>query len=173
VLGVLVALGVFLRRPRAHTAGIVLIGLHLIIGVTLFVLGFLGYLLAIFRGLLTVMLTIFMFNTVEDFAQEERRERLVPDRRAVNDADFFVRGREYERRGMWAKALLHWQRAAAINPARDTTYAAMARAYARLGHYPEALKQVDEALRVSRDPEEWRPLRELIVEAKRDAAIGV
>ena len=173
VLAVLVALGVFLRRPRAHAAGIALIGLHLIIGIALFMLGFLGYLMAAFRALLTVMLTVFMFNTVDDFSQEQRRQRLVPDRRAVNDADFFVCGREYEKRGMWAKALLHWQRAAAINPARDTYYAAMARAYTRLGRYPEALKQVDEAQRVSRDPEQWRPLQELIVEAQRGATMSV
>jgi tetratricopeptide (TPR) repeat protein len=172
VLAALVALGLFLRRPKAHVAGIALIGLHLIFGVALFMLGFLGSITAVFRGLLTVMLTIFMFNTVEDFAQEEQRERLVPDRRAVNDTDFYVRGREYEKRGMWAKALLHWRRAAAINPARDTYYAAMARAYTHLGRYADALREVDEAMHVGRDPEEWRPLRELVLEAQRRPAPG-
>ncbi|MFN2271233.1 MAG: hypothetical protein ACK2US_10380 [Anaerolineae bacterium] len=170
ILAGLVALGLFLRRPKTHVAGIALIGLHLIFGVALFMLGFLGYVTAVFRGLLTVMLTLFMFNTVEDFAQEERRERLVPDRRAVNDTDFYVCGREYEKQGMWAKALLHWRRAAAISPNRDTYYAAMARAYAHLGRYADALRQVDEAMRVSRDPEEWRQLRELVLEAGRQPA---
>jgi tetratricopeptide (TPR) repeat protein len=171
VLGALDALGLFLRRPLAHTLGVALAALHLIIGLSLFVLGFLGYVMVAFRGLLTVMLTIFMFNTVEDFAKEERRERLEPDRHLVNDADYYTRGRAYEKLGMWAKALLHYRRAVARKPERDTYYAAMARAYARLGRYEQALMQVDQALRVSRTPEDWERLRAIIVEAQGRAAV--
>jgi tetratricopeptide (TPR) repeat protein len=169
IASVLVALGLFLRRPLAHTLGLVLIALHLLIGLMLLVTGFLGYVMAAFRALLTVMLTVFMFNTVEDFSKEERRERLELDRRAVNDADFYARGRAYEKRGMWAKALLHWQKAVAINPGRDTYYASMARAYARLGWYEQAVAQIEEARRVSRTPEEWQTLHDIIVEARRRA----
>jgi tetratricopeptide (TPR) repeat protein len=170
VLGGLEAVGLFLRRPLAHLLGLALIALHLVIGLALFALGFLGYVMVAFRGLLTVLLTVFMFNTIEDFAQEERRERLEPDRHLLNDADYCTRGRAYGRRGMWAKALLHWQRAAAMRPGRDTYYAAMARAYAHLGRYEQALAQMDEALRASHKPEEWHPLREIIVEAQRRSA---
>jgi tetratricopeptide (TPR) repeat protein len=170
VLGGLDAVGLFLRRPLAHLLGLALIALHLVVGLALFALGFLGYVMVAFRGLLTVLLTVFMFNTVEDFAKEERREWLEPDRHLLNDADYYTRGRAYEKRGMWAKALLHWQRAAAMRPGRDTYYAAMARAYAHLGRYEQALAQMDEALRASRKPEEWQPLREIIVEAQHRAA---
>jgi hypothetical protein len=170
VLGALDALGLFLRRPLAHTLGVALAALHLIIGLSLFVLGFLGYLMVAFRGLLTVMLTIFMFNTVEDFSKEERRQRLEPDRHLVNDADYYARGRAYEKLGMWAKALLHYQRAVVRKPERDTYYAATARAYAGLGRFDQALMQVDKALQVSRTPEDWERLRAFIVEAQRRAA---
>jgi tetratricopeptide (TPR) repeat protein len=170
VLGGMDAVGLFLRRPLAHLLGLALIALHLVIGLALFALGFLGYLMVAFRGLLTVLLTVFMFNTIEDFAKEERRERLEPDRHLLNDADYYTRGRAYGRRGMWAKALLHWQRAAAMRPGRDTYYAAMARAYAHLGRYEQAIAQMDEALRVSHKPEEWQPLREIIVEAQHRSA---
>lgn len=166
MLGGLVAVGLVLRRTLAHTGGVALLAVHLVLGVVLFVLGFFGYLMAIFRALFTVMLTIFMFNTVEDFAKEERWERLEPDRHLSNDADYYSRGRVYEKRGMWAKALLHWRRAAAMNPNRDTYFAAMARAYAQLGRYEQALAQVDAALRVSRRPEEWHALRQVILEAQ-------
>lgn len=169
VLGALDALGLFFRRPLAHTLGVALIALHLIIGLSLLVLGFLGYAMVAFRALLTVMLTVFMFNTIEDFSKEERRERLEPDRRLVNDADFYTRGRVYEKLGMWAKALLHYQRAVAKKPERDTYYAAMARVYARLGRYEQALMHVDRALQVSRTPEDWKRLREIIVETQRRA----
>jgi len=168
-LGALDALGLFLRRPLAHPLGIALIAAHLLLGLALFVLGFLGYVLVAVRALFTVMLTIFMFNTVDDFAQEERRERLEPDRHLVNDADYYTRGRFYEKKGMWAKALLHWRKAVAINPHRDMYLAALARAYAHLGRYEEALAHIDRAVQVSRTPEEWQPLREVILEAQRRA----
>lgn len=166
ILGGIDAVGLFLRRPLAHTLGTLLIALHLLIGVSLFVLGFLGYLMAAFRGVLTVLLTKFMFSTVEDFSKVEHRERLEPDRHLLNDADYYTRGRVYEKRGMWAKALLHWRRAAAMNPDHDTYFAATARAFAHLGRYEQALAQIDEAVRVSRTPEEWQRLREIIVEAR-------
>jgi tetratricopeptide (TPR) repeat protein len=165
ILGALDALGLFLRRPLAHALGVGLIALHLVLGLSLFAIGFLGYVMAAFRGVYTLMLTMFMFNTIEDFSEEECRERLEPDRHLLNDADYYTRGRVYEKRGMWAKALLHWRRAAVINPGRDTYVASMARAYAQLGRYEQALINIDEALRVSRTPEEWQPLREIILEA--------
>jgi tetratricopeptide (TPR) repeat protein len=110
-----------------------------------------------------------MFNAHEDFSEDVLRERLAPDRRLVNDVDFYSRGRAYEKRKMWAKALLHWRRAAAINPQRDTYYAAMARAYVQLGRYDQALDQMDAALQVSRTPDVWRPLHDLILETQRSA----
>lgn len=164
VLGALDALGLFLRRPLAHTLGVVLIALHLLVGLALFVLGFLGYLMAAIRAVFTVILTTFLFSTVDDFAREPRWERLAPDRHLRNDADFYARGRVYEKKGMWAKALLHWRRAAAINPQRDVYFASLARAYAHLGRYDLALRQVEQAIAVSRTPEEWEPLRDIIVE---------
>jgi tetratricopeptide (TPR) repeat protein len=147
---------------------LVVIALNLLVWFALFLLGHLGYAVAAFGGLYVVVLTVFMFNTVEDFSQEERREWLRPDRRLVNDADYFTRGRAYEKRGMWAKALLHWRRAIALNPRRDTYFASAARAYARLGRYDEALGHVDQAVAVSRTPEVWYSLRDVILEAQRN-----
>ena len=169
VLGALDALGLFLRRPLAHTLGIVLIAAHLLFGMALFVLGFMGHLMVAVRGVLTVMLTTFLFNTVDDFSKVARYERLGIDRHLLNDADFYARGRVYEKKGMWAKALIHWRRAVALNPRRDTSWGALARAYAHLGQYDQALVHVDDAIRVSRTPEDWQPLRQVIVEAQRQS----
>ena len=67
VLGGLDALGLFFRRPRAHTLGLGLIAVHLVVGVALFILGFLGYVMVAFRGLLTVMLTVRHILILEDW----------------------------------------------------------------------------------------------------------
>jgi hypothetical protein len=171
-LGGVVALGLFLRRPVAHTLGIVLIALQLLFTLSSLALGFSGYVLAGLRGVFTVALTIFMFQTVPDFSREARWERLEADRHLLNDADYYNRGRQYAKWGMWAKALLHWQRAAAMNPERDTYFAATARAYGHLGCYETALKQVDQAIDVSRRPEQWQPLRETLTQACAHAKAG-
>jgi tetratricopeptide (TPR) repeat protein len=171
-LGALDALGLFLRRPLAHTLGIVLIALHLLIGLALFVLGFLGYFMVAVRGVITVILTSFLFNTVEEFTKDTLRERLEPDRHVRNDADYYVRGRVYEKKGMWAKALLHWRKAAALNPQRDVYFASLARAYAHLGWYDQALTEIDAAIRIGRTPQEWQPLREIIIEAQQRAGMN-
>jgi len=171
-LGGVVALGLFLRRPVAHTLGIVLVALQLLFTLTSLALGFSGYIMAGLRGVFTVALTIFMFQTVLDFSREARWERLEADRHLLNDADYYNRGRKYAKWGMWAKALLHWQRAAAMNPERDTYFAALARAYGHLGCYETALDQADQAIRVSRRPEQWQPLRETLAEARERVMAG-
>jgi tetratricopeptide (TPR) repeat protein len=172
VLGTLVALGLFLRRPLAHMLGLGLVALHFVAYVALFALGFLGIILAAIEGILTIFLTMSMFQTVEDYSKELYWERLEPDRHLLNDLDYYRRGRVYAQRGMWAKALLHWRRAAAKNSQRDTFFAATAQAYAHLGHYEEALTQVDTAIRVSRTPEDWQRLRQAIAEAQQRAVAG-
>jgi tetratricopeptide (TPR) repeat protein len=169
-LGLLVALGLFLRQALAHTMGIALIVLCLVVEIALFWRGYAGVLMAGPQALYTIVLALFMYHTHADFEQEERREWLALDRHAATAMDFYSQGRLYEKRGMWAKALLHWQRAAALNPTRDTYLAATARAYARLGRHELALKQVDKALEISRTPEDLRPLRDIIVEMQRRQA---
>lgn len=172
VFGALIALGLFLRRPVAHMLGLGLVALHLVAYVTLFALRFSGLVLAAIQGILTVFLTMSMFQTIEDFSKELYWERLEPDRHLLNDLDYYRRGRVYARRGMWAKALLHWRRAAAMKPQGDTYFAATAQAYARLGRYEQALAQVDEAIRVSRTPEDWQRLRQAIAAAQQRAVVG-
>jgi tetratricopeptide (TPR) repeat protein len=170
VLGLLDALGLFIRQALAHTLGIVLIVLYLVVEIVLFWRGYAGLLMAGPQALYTIVLALFMYHTHADFEQEERREWLTVDRHATTAMDFYSQGRLYEKRGMWAKALLHWQRAVVLNPTSDTYLAATARACARLGRYELALKQIDKALEISRAPEDLRPLRDIIVEMQRRQA---
>jgi tetratricopeptide (TPR) repeat protein len=166
----LVALGLALRRPLAHTLALGLIALQIVIAVALLAMGFVGYFSTAFRGIWVIALAVSLLQTTEDFSKEEHREWLETDRSAVNETDYYARGRAYARRGMWAKALLHWQKAVAVsNVPKDSYFASMARAYAHLGRYEDALRQMDEAMHVSRAPQEWEPLRETILAAQRRA----
>jgi tetratricopeptide (TPR) repeat protein len=132
--------------------------------VVLFIRGTTGELLGLAQGIYTLLVAWLMYETVEDFAQVERRERLELDPHAVNAMDFFSQGRAYEKRGQWAKALLHWRRAAGLSPANDAYPEAMAQACARIGRFEMALRYVGQAQKASRNPQDFEHLREIIIE---------
>ena len=90
VLEGLAALGLLARWPRVHTLAVALAALQLVIIIALFALGFTGYLSLIFRGIFTIALGAFLFQTLDDFSKEERREWLELDRFAVSDVDFYA-----------------------------------------------------------------------------------
>ncbi len=166
-LGMLIAPALLLRQPLAHVAGRFLIVLALVVEVALFVRGITGLGLGAVQGVYTLVLAGLMYETMDDFALVERREWLELDRHAVNATDFYGRGRLYEKRGQWARALLHWQRAAVLSPAHDAYPAAMAQACARLGRFDIALKHVDRALEISPNPQDLQHLRKIIVDMQR------
>jgi tetratricopeptide (TPR) repeat protein len=165
-LGLLIAPFLLLRRPLAHVVGRFLIVFCLVLVVVLFIRGTTGELLGLAQGIYTLLLAWLMYETSEDFAQVESRERLELDQHAVNAMDFYSQGLIYKKRGQWAKALLHWQRAAGLSPANDAYPEAMAQACARLGRFEMALKYVDQAQKVSRNPQDFERLREIIVEMR-------
>ena len=51
-----------------------------------------------------------------DFSRSQERMVARLERGLVNAHDYYVAGRRYAAQGMWAKAVLHWQRAAAQAP---------------------------------------------------------
>ncbi len=163
-LGMLLAPALLLRQRLAHMVGRFLIVFHLLFEVALLARGVTGLGLGALQGIYTIVLALLMYETSEDFALVERREWLELDRHAVNATDFYGRGRVYEKRGQWARALLHWQKAAVLSPANAAYPAAMAQACARLGRLEMALKHVDQALEISPNPQELKSLREIIVE---------
>jgi tetratricopeptide (TPR) repeat protein len=163
-LGLLLAPALLLRQRLAHIVGRFLIIFHLLFEVALLARGVTGLGLGALQGIYTIVLALLMYETIEDFALVERREWLELDRHAINATDFYGRGRIYEKRGQWARALLHWQKAAALSPANDAYPAAMAQVCARLGRLELALKHIDRALEISPNPQDLRHLREIIVE---------
>jgi tetratricopeptide (TPR) repeat protein len=73
-------------------------------------------------------------------AQARRRLRVVPDRGLGSAPLLHRRAEHYARRGQWALAALHWQRAIVRQPREPSYYKALGRAQARLGRTESALR---------------------------------
>lgn len=84
-----------------------------------------------------------------DFSR--RQERLVArlERGLVNAHDYYVAGRRYAGQGMWASAVLHWQRAAVHAPANWRYLLALAGGYAELRFFERSLDVLQSAAAVA------------------------
>jgi tetratricopeptide (TPR) repeat protein len=77
-------------------------------------------------------------------------------------SQYYSLGQTYARRGMWAGAILHWQRAVAKDPVKITYHRALGEAYARLGFYERSLDVLQTALQSTTKPAAQADLEQLI-----------
>jgi tetratricopeptide (TPR) repeat protein len=105
-----------------------------------FGLGLVGRELAIFNGLMGVFVGVGGLGATIGQMQSRRRLRVVPDR-GLNSAPLFEqRAAYYGKRGMWALAAVHWQKAIARQPREPAYYKSLGATQARLGRYAQAVK---------------------------------
>lgn len=102
--------------------------------------GGLGIFLRGFRLLTAVLgLVTAIFWVPSDFARTEQRQIARLGRRLKTGRDYDLAARRLTEKGLWATAVLHWQRAAALEPYRLPYQINLGRAYARLGFQQRAL----------------------------------
>ena len=112
--------------------------------------------------------------TGPDFEREKVRHRAKINRQLRDPSGFDFAGRRHARRGEWATAVLHWQRAVAHAPANRHYHRRLGQGYARLGF----LERSEDALRTAReltaDPEEMRQVEQLLakVQQRRETAVA-
>jgi tetratricopeptide (TPR) repeat protein len=95
-------------------------------------------------------------------AQARRRLRVVPDRGLNSAMLFHRRAGQYARRGLWALAALHWQRAIVHNPREPMYYKALGRAQARLGRYASAVRSFRSGAELAPEDREFARLIEAV-----------
>lgn len=100
----------------------------------------LGIFLRGFRLLTAVLgLVTAIFWVPSDFARTQQRQIARLGRRLKTGRDYDLAARRLTEKGLWATAVLHWQRAAALEPYRLPYQINLGRAYARLGFRQRAL----------------------------------
>ncbi len=116
--------------------------------------------------ILALLLLLLVLRLQEDFMVKGGRIFCELDRDIKSHSAYYMRGRDYARRKMWAKALIHFQRAVANAPGMIAYHLALASTYARLRRYERAALALDEAKRIAPDEAEVRRLASIIAEER-------
>ena len=101
-----------------------------------------------------------------EFERSHRRLLAKLDKDADDASAFFIRGRRYAERGMWASATLHWRRAVAREPYRAQYQEALARGYAKLGFLERSLDMLRSARAAAQREEQRQRLDAWITEVE-------
>jgi hypothetical protein len=97
----------------------------------------------------TLVVGSLLLRGVGEFRTETIRHKLGLDRGLVTSMDYYNRGRRYRDKGMLAQAILHWERAVALEPGRAALRIPLGNALYAAGRYSEAAVHAREALRAS------------------------
>lgn len=106
-----------------------------------------------------------------DFERVRTRQTAAVAKGLRDAPGFYARGKEYATEKKWAGAVLHWQRAAALDPNQVYYQRVLGDAYARLGFYERSLDVLKSAYEVSAN-EETRAALAALIEAVRQAQAG-
>ena len=87
-----------------------------------------------------------IFKIGPDFERVRIRYFARLDRDVSDASGYYARGKLYADQKMWASAVLHWRKAAALEPARAFYLQALGGAYAELGYYERSLDVLKSAL---------------------------
>lgn len=109
-----------------------------------------------------------IFKAAPDFDRQSVRQVAALSKEPRMAADFNALARQFARKGMWATAVLHWQRAAAKAPHQIAYQESLGRAYAKLGFYERSLDIFQSAYARSGSPERKAVFQQLVqaVQAK-------
>ena len=153
-----VAFGIFLRKNWAFVTSIVLLVMIVLSGVLSLLIpldlsalnleiydvsivrvaeGLAGTAYVGLRGLrvLTAVLALAfaLFKVAGDFEHVHKRQIAVLSKGLSTGTDYHMAAKKLVKVGLWASAVLHWQRASAVEPARIVYQRDLGKAYAHLG----------------------------------------
>jgi tetratricopeptide (TPR) repeat protein len=93
-----------------------------------------------------------VFLAGPDFVRDKVRLQARVAPKSTDPSTLYMVGKEQARRGLWASAVLHWQRAAALHPTNTSYLRHLGQGYAHLGFYERSLDVLQTALTLSTSP---------------------
>lgn len=106
-------------------------------------------LLAAFLALLFAL-----FRVGPDFERVTVRRIGQLDKGITGASMFYAHGKSYAGEGMWANAVLHYRRSAALEPTKAFYLGALGEAYDRLGYYQRSLDVLESAYQIETDSQQ-------------------
>ena len=166
--------GLYLRWPLVFYLLLIDAGLGLLGSVVALVVFLSAGLIAIFGGVIGVLLSLGLFVLVlkleDDFKRDKIRILLRADRDIKEGMAFLIRGRLYASKKMWALAAIHFRRAAALMAHQPDGYLAMAIACINLKEYDLAAYALEDVRRVNPEDPEIDKLEALLAKSRSEVA---
>jgi hypothetical protein len=75
---------------------------------------------------------------------------------------FYIHGKDYADRNMWANAVLHFRRAAGLDPTKSLYLVELGKAYAQVGYYQRSLDVLESALTSEADQQKIAEIRGIV-----------
>lgn len=125
---------------------------------------------ALLSASIALIFAIFMAGA--DFDRIQTRHIARVDKGLHEGHHYYTRGEQYAQKGMWANAVLHWQRAAGREPHRINYQRSLAEAYARLGFYVRSLDMLQSAHKLAADPEVQSELSQMMARVTQEMTQG-
>jgi hypothetical protein len=108
-----------------------------------------------------------LFKVGPDFDRVEVRQVAALSKRLKTGSDYHLAARRLRDAGLWAAAVLHWQRAVGQEPHQLTYYQHLGEAYAHLHFFERARDLFQSALKLSSHPETKQRFTSLIYQVNR------
>jgi len=113
---------------------------------------------------------LFALRAAPDFDRVRYRQEATVTKGLRHASEFHGAAQRMAKAGLWATAVLNWQRAVALEPTRVTYQRYLGDAYARLGFYDRSLDVLSVAQRLTTHPETKAEINRLIQTVKQQAA---
>jgi tetratricopeptide (TPR) repeat protein len=107
--------------------------------------GNLGPLGALLLIALSAIILILLITSDREFPIHSVRVLTRPDTTARSAADFYKRGHDYRKLGMWALAVAQWRRAVGLAPEEGLYYKDLGIGYAKIKRFDRSLRVLKEA----------------------------
>jgi len=148
-LGLLTAamLGLSQRLTLAYFAVLLVWLADLLASIYFLIQGSLGLGAAAFNLIVALIGATALVGLSDQFAVHQRRLVVKPDGTARSALDFYKRGVDYQRRGMWAMAVAQWRKAVGLAPRVPDFYKHLGMGYAQIQRFDRSLRALKEAQR--------------------------
>ncbi len=113
--------------------------------------GYLGVVLCLLSGLLSLGTLVLLGGADREFAVVWERRWTRPDPQAHSAADFYRRGVAYSQAGLWALAVAQWRKAVGLAPQNAHYYKDLGIGLAQIEHFDRGLRMLAEAQRQAPD----------------------
>jgi tetratricopeptide (TPR) repeat protein len=147
VILLVVLVGLSERRSLGYYGALLATFADVLLSLYLLITGYGGWAATLLNLVLGLSIGTRLFGLSSEFAVNSRRIMVKADPGARSPLDFYKRGQQYRKRGMWAMAVAQWRKAVGLAPQVPGYYKQLGIGYAQIKQFDRSLRALEEANR--------------------------